>query len=96
MKETYYMKCSFCESIFAENQIQESHDVPCYLFWDKGTRREQKNEADKWGRTYLCKRCHNIYEEALREHLKNVARDYARKYFKKEEDKKDGDPNTII
>ncbi len=78
------MKCSFCEKEFEERLIHESHDVPCYLFWDLKSRRERKNEADKWGRTYLCEECHNIYEDSLKEHLKNTAADFAKNYFKKE------------
>jgi len=88
------MKCQFCEKDFEEKDIHESHDVPCYLF--EGNRKGRENQADKWGRTYLCKECHDIYENSLREHLRNVSQSYAKKYFKKEEVKKDGDPNTII
>lgn len=78
------MRCSFCGGEFEEREIQESHDVPCYLF--EGNRKGQKNQADKWGRTYLCERCHKIYENALREHLRNTAQEYANNYFKEVKD----------
>jgi hypothetical protein len=59
------MKCSLCKKIFLEKDIDESHDVPCYLF--KGfNRKEKKAQADKYDRHYLCKQCHESYEENLR------------------------------
>lgn len=38
-----------------EVQIELSHNVPRYMFLNK-------NEADKYGRNYLCKKCHAAYE----------------------------------
>jgi hypothetical protein len=58
------MICSNCANDFPEKDIQESHDVPCYLFNGK-TRKERKNQADKFGRRWLCKKCHDIYEKTL-------------------------------
>lgn len=52
----YYMKCSKCGSVFNESELQLSHDVPKYLF------NGNKEIADKLGRHYLCKTCHQIYE----------------------------------
>lgn len=49
---------------FEEKDIQLSHDVPCYLFPGKD-RKEKKNTADKFGRRYLCKTCHDIYERLV-------------------------------
>jgi len=62
------MKCDKCLRDFPEPQIQDSHDVPCYLF--KGfNRKEKKNQADKFGRHWLCGECHELYEEELRKAL---------------------------
>ena len=82
------MKCQSCKRDFEEKDIHESHDVPTYL-WE-GNRQGRKNQADKWGRHYLCKECHDKYEQILREHLRSIAKDYCEWYFliKKE---KDGD-----
>jgi hypothetical protein len=49
------MKCSHCNNNFEDKNLQLSHDVPKYSFNDK-------KEADKFGRHYLCKDCHDIYE----------------------------------
>jgi len=74
------MKCDFCKDNFLENQLEESHDVPCYLF--KGIdRKEKKQQADKFGRHWLCKKCHNKYEEGLRMTLKIQAVKYAKNIF---------------
>lgn len=50
--------CSKCEGKFEEKDLQLSHDVPRYLFFDK-------NDADKYPRHYLCKKCHDIYERKV-------------------------------
>jgi len=57
------MKCQKCGDEFPENEIDESHDVPTYIF--SGDRKERKKEADKLGRHWLCKKCHNIYEKMI-------------------------------
>ena len=56
------MKCQKCKKDFEEKDIHESHDVPCYLFKEKD-RGERKSAADKLGRHYLCKKCHDVYEK---------------------------------
>ena len=62
------MKCGKCGGDFEEKDIQESHDVPCYLF--EGEKRNiRKNQADKWGRHWLCKKYHKKYELGLAFHL---------------------------
>jgi hypothetical protein len=85
------MKCQKCKKEFEEKDIHESHDVPCYLF--EGNRKGQKNQADKWGRRYLCKKCHDEYENSLRVHLRNHAWTFAILYFREE---KDGDSISEI
>lgn len=46
------MRCSICGLDYPENEIEESHDVPCYLF--KGyNRKQKKNKADMYGRHWL-------------------------------------------
>ena len=55
------MKCMKCKKDFPENEIQESHDVPVYLFEGK-KRNARKNKADKYGRHHLCEKCHKKYE----------------------------------
>lgn len=88
------MKCTNlnCKNIikgFEEKDIHESHDVPCYLF--EGNRKGRKNQADKYGRMYLCKECHDKYENALRLHLRKDAQMFAVRYFLKEvKEVKDG------
>ena len=75
------MKCSNCYTEYDEKDIQESHDVPCYLF--KGfNRNDKKNQADKYTRRWLCKRCHETYEEELRQVLINIAQSFGVTYFK--------------
>jgi len=49
------MICNKCNQDFEEKDIQESHDVPKYLCKDK-------DEADKLGRHWLCKDCHDKYD----------------------------------
>lgn len=74
------MICDKCKKDFKEVEIQDSHDVPCYLF--KGLdRKEKKQQADKFGRHWLCKKCHEEYEEGLRMSLKVLAVKYANKTF---------------
>lgn len=72
---------SECNQEFMECELDESHDVPCYLF--KGfNRKEKKNQADKFGRHWLCKKCHEKYEEGLRVTLKIQATKFANVFFK--------------
>jgi len=74
------MKCDKCERDFPEPKIQESHDVPCYLF--KGIeRKERKSKADMFGRHWLCEECHEKYEEGLRLSFKARAILFAKKFF---------------
>lgn len=86
------MICQKCGKEFEENDIHESHDVPCYLFIEFLDRKTKKNEADKYGRHYLCNNreegCHKKYEKALNEFLKKQAIIFSKEYFK--EVKKDG------
>lgn len=89
---TNEMKCSKCKRDFEEKYLDESHDVPIYMF-DGQSRSERKNQADKWGRHYLCKKCHDIYERKVfvemirnlsvveRDKLKIIAKNFAVKYF---------------
>lgn len=81
------MKCSKCGEDFEEKDIEESHDVPCYL-WIAMKRKEQKQHADKFGRHWLCKTCHKNYEYNLSIILKQKAQEFAKVYFK--EDKNEG------
>lgn len=74
------MKCQKCKNDFPEPEIQESHDVPCYLFEGK-SRNEKKNKADKFSRHWLCKECHYKYEEGLRMSFKIIASDFSDKFF---------------
>ena len=55
------MICSKCKGNFLEKDIEESHNVPLYLF-QGNTKNERKNQADKYGRKNLCKKCHDNYE----------------------------------
>lgn len=87
------MTCQKCGETHPENQVEDSHDVPVYLF-NGLTRNERKNKADKWGRHNLCKRCHDIYEKIIPsiivqdcdeiqlEKLRNKVKSFAKKYFK--------------
>ena len=74
------MICNFCGRDFPEHLIEESHDIPCYLF--EGNRKGRKNQADKCGRHNLCKECHELYEKNLRIFLRLEALEFSRKYFK--------------
>lgn len=73
------MKCDCCGRNFEESAIQESHDVPCYLF--EGNRKGQKNQADKLGRHQLCESCHKEYENKLRVYLVWVAKHFSLRYW---------------
>ncbi len=73
------MICARCKIDFDEPDIQESHDVPCYLF--EGNRQGQKNQADKFKRRWLCKKCHQEYENALRLWLQKQAEGFGRVWF---------------
>lgn len=93
------MKCNKCEKDFPENELEESHDVPCYFF-EGPTRKIRKKTADLYGRHHLCKKCHDIYEKtifsyifsSLPRHIRlnaiRTASKFAEKYFKKENDTK--------
>lgn len=86
MSEEYMKNCDKCKRKFHESKLDISHDVPKYLFL-------VKKDADKWGRRYLCKSCHDKYEKILfsilikslplkdREKLKGVAKSFAKSYF---------------
>ena len=76
------MICKYCGNDFKEKDIQESHDVPTYL-WE-GNRKGRKNQADKHGRHWLCKNCHEEYENGLRLLLRIQAKNFADNCFKKE------------
>lgn len=84
------MKCKKCKNDFLEKDIHESHDVPCYLF--KGNRQGRKNQADKFGRHWLCKYCHETYEKKLGIFLTEKSKWFAKMYFKEDND---GDTKTI-
>jgi hypothetical protein len=53
------MLCRKCKKDFPESEMQESHDIPKYMFLG------DKNKADKCGRHWLCKKCHDIYEKIV-------------------------------
>lgn len=75
------MKCDKCGKDFEEHLIEDSHDVPCYLF-EGASRNIQKNQADKFGRHWLCKQCHKQYEEALKFQFQLLAVKFSKEYFK--------------
>jgi len=75
------MICSRCKRDFPEREIQESHDVPCYLFIEVSSRRERKQLADKYCRRWLCVECHKKYESSLNKSLKSLAKLFSRDYF---------------
>jgi hypothetical protein len=76
------MICFLCKKDFQERDIEESHDVPCYLFWMYSIeRRIRKQFADKLGRHLLCKECHKKYEKELNEFLIKEAKEYSKRYF---------------
>ena len=74
------MKCTKCGIELPERLIDESHDVPCYLFKGIG-RKQQKPQADKFGRRWLCRKCHEEYEDALRKILQTTAIGFSNQYF---------------
>lgn len=76
------MKCDGCGKEFEEREIQESHNVPCYLFIEKTSRREKKQLADKYKRMWLCKHCHQEYELALNKKLIIYSSIFGEEYFK--------------
>lgn len=80
------MKCDKCNCEFAEKEIDESHDVPCYLFYEEIGRNNKKNKADKYGRHYLCKDCHKKYDEGLNIVLIQAALNFSKEFFKEVED----------
>ena len=89
------MICQKCGKDFPENKIQESHDVPCYLFNGIG-RKDKKPQADKWGRHWLCDGCHRFYEvnviafavrnlsEEEKMFLRMQCKQYSKNFFKDE------------
>lgn len=82
------MKCQLCMIEFNESKLQESHAVPCYLFFIEGlTRKERKMYADKYKRHLLCNGCHRHYEKELRDHFIKEAISFSEKFFKSIEDK---------
>jgi hypothetical protein len=87
------MKCELCKDDFMEKEIHESHDVPCYLFYKEIGRNAKKNRADKFGRHYLCIKCHETYEKALNETLINSALKFSQLFFS-EKNKEDENGNT--
>jgi len=83
------MKCDWCNQDFEEKYIHESHDVPCYLF--EGNRKGRSNQADKFGRHHLCKKCHELYELDLRIFLQKKAKEFSRDYFQSKQGDNNGD-----
>lgn len=77
--------CYICGS---KDKLQESHDVPCYLFIQYGNRKGQKNQSDKLGRHLLCEEHHKEFEERMNRFLKGSALSFSMEYFnnKKEDD----------
>jgi len=78
------MKCDDCDKNFSELKLHESHDVPCYLFYDLPNRKARKNKADKLGRHWLCENCHKEFEKKLNLLLKATAFNFSKSYFKEE------------
>jgi hypothetical protein len=74
-------KCFICGT---KENLEESHDVPCYLFIYHGNRKGQKNKADKLGRKILCKKHHDEYEKSMNDFLIDSAIHYSERYFKEE------------
>jgi hypothetical protein len=97
------MPCAICGEQIPESLLDLSHDVPCYVFEGKN-RKERKQEADKWGRHYLCEKHHHIYENTvfaimaqslpkeMRVIMRNAAKAFSEPYFKNR--KKENDSNT--
>lgn len=84
------MKCSRCDREFPERELHLSHDVPCYMFEGKD-RREKKQEADKHGRRWLCRKHHDMDEkmvfavmvDPLSKGIKNEMRKKAKEFSKR-------------
>jgi len=53
-----------CKGEFFSRDINESHNIPTYLFEGKD-RNERRKEADKYGVTKLCWNCHKNYEKEV-------------------------------
>jgi len=70
------MKCDKCKKDFPECELQESHDVPTYIF--DGERKVRKQEADKFGRHWLCKKCHDKYERIVFSEMVKIADYYTK------------------
>jgi len=93
------MKYSKCGKNFPERLIEESHDIPCYLFRGK-IRKERKDQADKFGRHWLCNECHKKYEMFLwikltsnldqkqKKILIPIAQKYSKQFFREAADDK--------
>jgi len=75
-------KCQKCGELKYESDLQESHDVPCYLFYDQYNRQNRKTKADKLGRHLLCEKCHKDYEFNLNILLKQLSIKFAKGWFK--------------
>lgn len=73
------MICQSCGGEFVEWEMEESHDVPRYLF--EGNPKGRKNKADKYCRHWLCIKCHKEYEGKLRKNLIAKARLFGEEYF---------------
>jgi len=77
------MICNKCNKKFEEKDLQESHDVPCYLFWlESLNRKQQKQLADGFGRRWLCGECHDKYEKWLNKEIIIFATEKSKEYFK--------------
>ncbi len=74
------MKCDKCGNDFPENEIDSSHDYPCYLF-EGITRKERKQRADKFGRHWLCKKCHKDYDNLLIKYFKSIVQKIKEEFF---------------
>ena len=91
------MICDWCDCDFEEKDLHESYDVPCYLF--EGNRKGRKNQADKFGRHWLCEYCHKKYEMSLMLFLRKKAKEFSNDYFQSKEEmklEKDGDTKPTI
>lgn len=96
------MKCDKCGFDYEEKQLQESHDVPCWLF-SGDTRQVKKNQADKHGRHWLCNgkgtnNCHAIYDnnvlawvisslpDSIRDAMITSAERFSKSYFPRKQE----------
>lgn len=68
-------KCAKCEKTCSEEDVgrflQRSHNIPRYMF-------KNRNHADKCGRRYLCKKCHDIYDRIIPSVIMEQLNDYYR------------------